>query len=516
MQLSTNDLEQLEQLGITPELLEQQLSNYTNGFPFIRLSAHATVGNGIITIDSRTKGILIEQYKKYDGKRVKFIPASGAATRMFKNLFECLEEIKQKGKALFDDRSSNSSYIFFEKIHSFAFSKVLNAWLTAKGANLETLLKEKQFKIVLETLLNSEFMDYGNLPKGLLLFHSYGDSSRTALEEHLVEGALYACEPNGNVRIHLTVSSEHLDSFKLLLEKVAMVYQKKFAVTFLVSFSLQKRSTDTIAVDVSNHPLRDSNGKLLFRPGGHGALLQNLNDQLEPLIFIKNIDNVVPDYLKAETVEYKMVIAGLLLTVKELMHSTLQKAVCNDLSESEFLRVKQIMLQQYFIKVPEPDAYETTQQWTTALVDYLNKPIRVCGMVRNEGEPGGGPFWVEDRRGELSLQIVESSQINMNDSTQKEMFNKSTHFNPVDLVCWTYDYKNHKFDLDKYSDSSTGFIAQKSKDGKILKAQELPGLWNGAMAKWITLFVEVPLITFNPVKTVNDLLRKEHQSLSNP
>ncbi|HUX53858.1 MAG TPA: DUF4301 family protein [Williamwhitmania sp.] len=510
MQLSLSDLDQLKQNGISPEKLETQLTNFEKGFPFMEIVAPATVGNGIMSINDSARVNSIERYKRYGGARLKFVPASGAATRMFKDLFECLDEIK-KGQAIFDDRSLNSAYAFFERIRNFAFYPELAKNLKIKGHQVDALLQQKKYGTILEVLLNKDGMNYGTLPKGLLKFHSYGDTSRTAVEEHLVEGTLYARQSSGSVPIHLTVSPEHIDGFTQKLREVTAFYENKFGVSFRVSFSVQKKSTDTIAVDVDNKPFREPNGKMLFRPGGHGALLDNLNDQDEPLIFIKNIDNVVPDHLKAETVDYKMVIAGLLLEVKELVHSILQKVSNNEFAEAEFMKAQQTLLHRYFIKLPERSAYENSHLWANALVEFLDKPIRVCGMVRNEGEPGGGPFWVVAKDGQQTLQIVESSQIDLKNRNQKEIFSRSTHFNPVDLVCWTHNFENKKFDLEQFSDPETGFIAQKSKDGRILKAQELPGLWNGAMAKWLTLFVEVPLITFNPVKSVNDLLRPEHQ-----
>ena len=511
MQLSLSDLDQLKQNGISPEKLETQLTNFEKGFPFIEIVAPATVGNGIMSITDLERVNSIERYKGYGGARLKFVPASGAATRMFKGLYECLDEIKKNGRALFDDRSFSSAYAFFGQIRNFAFFSELAKNLKIKGYQVDALLERKMHGTILEVLLNKDGMNYGSLPKGLLKFHSYGDTARTAVEEHLVEGALYARESSGSVPIHLTVSPEHIEGFTRKLKEVAAFYENKFGVSYRVSFSVQKKSTDTIAVDVENKPFREPNGQLLFRPGGHGALLDNLNDLSEPLIFIKNIDNVVPDHLKAETIDFKMVIAGLLLEVKELVHSILQKVSGNEFADSDLVEAQQTLLHRYFITLPERSDYETSNLWISAVVEFLNKPIRVCGMVRNEGEPGGGPFWVKSKDGHQSLQIVESSQIDLKNTSHKEIFSRSTHFNPVDIVCWTYNFENTKFDLKQFSNPETGFIAQKSKDGRILKAQELPGLWNGAMAEWLTLFVEVPLITFNPVKSVNDLLRPEHQ-----
>ncbi len=510
MELTEKDKTQIQQNGISLERIESQIENFKTGFPFSNISAAATLGHGIVALnDSYVKEVLSE-YKSYTGARLKFVPSSGAATRMFKTLFECIDEIKKKGHAQFDDRSLSSAYHFFSNIEKFAFYPELERCLNTAGKTTKKLLEEKKYVEVLEALLTQTGLNYGEMPKGLLVFHQYSDSVRTALEEHLVEGAMYAASHDGVVNIHLTVSPEHQNGFNALVKKVVPRFEKELNVKINVVFSVQKKSTDTIAVDLDNQPFRNSDGSILFRPGGHGALIENLNDCSEPLIFVKNIDNVVPDHLKAETTTNKQVIAGTLLKIKEICHTCIQRLESGNITNDEIKSITELLKHKYYINLPQ-QADNTKEAWYSEMIAFLNRPIRVCGMVRNEGEPGGGPFWVTDKHGVQSLQIVESSQINLKTKEFKELFNRSTHFNPVDLVCWTWDYKNVKFDLRKFVDPETGFIAEKSKDGRILKAQELPGLWNGAMAHWITVFVEVPLITFNPVKSVNDLLRNEHQ-----
>ncbi|SDB97926.1 DUF4301 family protein [Williamwhitmania taraxaci] len=512
MEIKDKDEVQLQQYGISSDKIITQIENFKKGFPFSEITLPATPGNGIVTLDDVHVKEYIQEYQSYTGKRLKFVPASGAASRMFKSLFECIEEIGKKGYSQFEDRSFSSAYHFFAHIDQFAFYPELEHYLNSVGKSTKNLIEQKKFVELLDALLSENGLNYGSMPKGLLLFHQYQDISRTSLEEHLVEGALYASTPERTVQIHLTVSPEHIEGFNQLVAKVISQYEYQYSVKYDLTFSVQKKSTDTIAVDENNEPFRNSDGSMLFRPGGHGALIENLNDRIEPLIFIKNIDNIVPDHLKQETVNYKMVIAGILLKIKEITQTILNK-ISSKVEDEDILQLAELLERKYFIVLPKKNE-NSMEVWSKELIRFLDRPIRVCGMVRNEGEPGGGPFWVKDKSGALSLQIVESSQINLKEKTYKDIFKKSTHFNPVDLVCWTYNYRNEKFDLRHFVDPATGFIAEKSKDGKILKAQELPGLWNGAMANWITVFVEVPLITFNPVKSVNDLLRKEHQPQS--
>lgn len=504
--ITLQDKEFLAQKGISEEQIAEQLACFEKGFPYLKLAAAASVDNGILapTTDMQKKYLdAWDAYTQTDKVIVKFVPASGAASRMFKNLFEFLG-------ANYDTPQTGFEKTFFEKIENFAFYNDLNqACQNNTGKDIPQLISEGNYKAVVFALLESAGLNYGALPKGLLKFHKYEDGSRTPLEEHLVEGALYAGNKNGKVNVHFTVSPEHRPLFKALVDEKAAIYAKRYGVEYNISFSEQKPSTDTIAADMDNKPFRD-NGKLLFRPGGHGALIENLNDLDADVIFIKNIDNVVPDKFKGDTVLYKKLIAGVLITLQQKIFSYLQLLESGKYTHEQIMDILQFLQKKLFCKNPEVKDLEDSEL-AIYLKNKLNRPIRVCGMVKNVGEPGGGPFLAYNSDGTISLQILESSQIDMKDPEKKEMFEKGTHFNPVDLVCTVRDYKGHKFNLVKYVDKNTGFISYKSKNGKDLKALELPGLWNGAMSDWNTVFVEVPLSTFNPVKTVNDLLREQHQ-----
>lgn len=504
--ITPQDKELLKSKGISEEQIAEQLACFKKGFPYLKLSAAASVEKGILTPDTNEQKEYLdawEGYRQTDKVVVKFVPASGAASRMFKNLFEFLG-------ADYNVPQTSFEKMFFEKIEDFAFYDDLNmACRKTVGEDVPALLASGNYKAIVVALLEAAGLNYGALPKGLLKFHKYEDGNRTPLEEHLVEGALYAANKNGKVNVHFTVSPEHRTLFRTLVDAKAMAYAQKYGVDYNVTFSEQKPSTDTIAVDMENNPFRDA-GKLLFRPGGHGALIENLNDLDADVIFIKNIDNVVPDRLKGDTVLYKKLIAGVLVTLQQRAFAYLRLLDSGRYTHEQILEVLQFLQKQLYCKNPEIKDLEDAEL-VIYLKEKLNRPMRVCGMVKNVGEPGGGPFLAYNSDGTVSLQILESSQIDMDDPAKKEMFEKGTHFNPVDLVCAVRDYKGHKFDLVKYVDKATGFISYKSKNGKDLKALELPGLWNGAMSDWNTIFVEVPLSTFNPVKTVNDLLREQHQ-----
>ncbi|WP_276866064.1 DUF4301 family protein [Bacteroides heparinolyticus] len=504
--ITPQDKELLKSKGISEEQIAEQLACFKKGFPYLKLSAAASVEKGILTPDTNEQKEYLdawEGYRQTDKVVVKFVPASGAASRMFKNLFEFLG-------ADYNVPQTSFEKMFFEKIEDFAFYDDLNmACRKTVGEDVPALLASGNYKAIVAALLEAAGLNYGALPKGLLKFHKYEDGNRTPLEEHLVEGALYAANKNGKVNVHFTVSPEHRTLFRTLVDAKAMAYAQKYGVNYNVTFSEQKPSTDTIAVDMENNPFRDV-GKLLFRPGGHGALIENLNDLDADIIFIKNIDNVVPDRLKGDTVLYKKLIAGVLVTLQQRAFAYQRLLDSGRYTHEQILEVLQFLQKQLYCKNPEIKDLEDAEL-VIYLKEKLNRPMRVCGMVKNVGEPGGGPFLAYNSDGTVSLQILESSQIDMDDPAKKEMFEKGTHFNPVDLVCAVRDYKGHKFDLVKYVDKATGFISYKSKNGKDLKALELPGLWNGAMSDWNTIFVEVPLSTFNPVKTVNDLLREQHQ-----
>ncbi|NDV58532.1 DUF4301 family protein [Bacteroides sp. 519] len=504
--LTSQDKKQLAEKGITESQIEEQLECFAKGFPFLKLSSAASVEKGIMRISNDEQETYLNAWQEYTNSYktiVKFVPASGAASRMFKNLFEFLD-------ADYNEPTSDFEKTFFANITKFAFYDELNkTCLENEKQDIPSLIAEKKYKPVVSNLLNKIGLNYGALPKGLLKFHNYPEGPRTPVEEHLVEGALYATGKSGKSNIHFTVSEEHRDLFQILLSQKMEQYANQYGVDFNVTFSEQKPNTDTVAADMENKLFRENN-KLVFRPGGHGALIENLNDLDADVIFIKNIDNVVPDRLKEDTVLYKKLIAGVLVKFQKQIFEYLQLLDSGKYTPEQIMEILQFVQKKLFCKNPETKNLEDVEL-VLYLKEKLNRPIRVCGMVRNVGEPGGGPFLAYNSDGTISPQILESSQIDMNDPEKKRMFEEGTHFNPVDLVCAVRDYKGHKFDLSRYVDKATGFISYKSKSGRELKALELPGLWNGAMSNWNTVFVEVPLTTFNPVKTVNDLLREQHQ-----
>ena len=491
--------------GMNPDTVAQQIENFKNGFPFLKIHGPAIPGKGIKVLSDEELAHYQETYPVLAAKKdvVKFVPASGAASRMFKDLFAFLEGSGDLDKSAFTKK-------FIGNIRKFAFYDDLNEALSAQGNTLEECLNAGMYQAIVAGLLLSEGLDYGSLPKGLLKFHRYDTENRTPAQEHLIEGVQYAVGKGKKVRIHFTVSPEHESKFKAEIAKVLPGIKATSGLDFEVTYSQQKKSTDTIAVNMDNSAFLEDDGSLLFRPAGHGALLENLNDIEADLIFIKNVDNVVPDRLKGPTKTYKMAIAGLLLEVQEKIFEAL-RAMDADLSHESVGQAIKVYNEDLGGQIPPTASAENLQELANFLRGKLNRPIRVCGMVKNTGEPGGGPFWIEEKDGSYSLQILETAQIDLNDPQSKAHMLASTHFNPVDLVCGTKDYKGHSFDLLQFRDMQTGFITEKSKSGRDLKALELPGLWNGAMSGWNTLFVEVPLITFNPVKTVNDLLRDEHQ-----
>ena len=451
--MTQEDKDLLAKKGISEAQIAEQLACFEKGFPYLKLYAAASVDNGILAPDADDQKKYLDAWEAYtqtDKTVVKFVPASGAASRMFKNMFEFLG-------ADYDVPTTDFEKKFFDRITDFAFYEDLNAACQkSEGKDIPALVAAGNYKAVVAALLQSAGLNYGSLPKGLLKFHKYEDGNRTPVEEHLVEGALYAANKNGKVNVHFTVSPEHRVLFKALVDEKA------------------------------------------------------LNDLDADVIFIKNIDNVVPDKLKGDTVLYKKVIAGVLVGLQQQAFAYLQLLDSGKYTHEQVLEILHFLQKKLYCKNPDVKNLEDAEL-VIYLKKKLNRPMRVCGMVKNVGEPGGGPFLAYNPDGTISLQILESSQIDMNDPAKKEMFEKGTHFNPVDLVCAVRDYKGHKFDLTKYVDKATGFISHKSKNGKELKALELPGLWNGAMSDWNTIFVEVPLSTFNPVKTVNDLLREQHQ-----
>lgn len=493
--------------GISEEQVIGQLKNFAEGFPYLELDSAASVGNGIMSADGAETQKYIdawEEYRQENHKITKFVPASGAASRMFKDMFAFLSADYDAPQTAFEKK-------FFAEIEKFAFFADLDDVCTRnEGMGVQALAADGRYKAVVSNLLEQKGLNYGALPKGLLKFHRYDNVTRTPLEEHLVEGALYASSADSRVNLHVTVSPEHRELFEKLAARASAGMAAKYNLMYNVSFSEQKPNTDTVAADMENRPFRNDDGSILFRPGGHGALIANLNEIDSDIIFIKNIDNVVPDRLKDDTVIYKKVIAGVLVSLQKKVFAYLRVLDAGTYTDEKLEEIESF-LEQTFCCRKEGARQLSVKERVAYLRGKLNRPMRVCGMVKNVGEPGGGPFIARNSDGSYSLQILESSQIDMANPVGKRMFSEGTHFNPVDLVCAVKDYNGLKFDLQKYVDPATGFISSKSKNGRELKALELPGLWNGAMSDWNTLFVEVPLSTFNPVKTVNDLLREQHQ-----
>ncbi len=507
--LDAKDSALLASKGISEHQIQEELNCFINGFPFLEITASASVEKGIQVIPQEQQAAYMDAWDNYlsaDKKIVKFVPASGAASRMFKNLYEFLS-------AGYSEPTTDFEKKFFSEIGNFAFYEALNrCCIHHESKDIPLLIASGQYKTIVSYLLEKKGLNYGQLPKGLLLFHTGQETARTAMEEHLAEGAMYAKNKAGEVNIHFTVSPEHQPLFEQLVHEKAGEYETHFSVKYDISFSIQKPSTDTIAVDTENRPFRDKQGQLLFRPGGHGALIENLNEIDADVVFIKNIDNVVPDSFKCTTVIYKKILAGVLVSLQKQLFDYIALIDSGKYSHTQIEEMIHFLQDTLCVRNPEISLLEDAE-----LVLYLkskfNRPIRVCGMVKNIGEPGGGPFMAVNPDQTISPQILESSQIDLTNPEKRAMFEQGTHFNPVDLICALKDYKGTPFHLPDYVDKNTGFISRKSKDGRELKALELPGLWNGAMSDWNTVFVEVPISTFNPVKTVNDLLRPEHQSV---
>lgn len=501
------DLNQISSKGITPEQVQQQIELIKKGFPYLSMKSSASIEKGILTLSSEEQELFLnkwDNYLKSNYNIVKFVPASGAASRMFKDLYGFLE-------ADYETPQKDSEKVFFKDIEKFAFFYALDSVCKEKdGKGITELMKDGQYKKLVDYLLNPKGLNYGQSPKGLIEFHFYRKGPRTAMEEHLVEGALYTCDASRKINIHFTVSPEHRANFELLVSNCLNYYQNEYEVEYNISFSEQKSSTDTIAADANNQAFRDSDGRLVFRPGGHGALIENLNDIDADLVFIKNIDNVVPDHLKEPTTIYKKLIGGILVEYQQKAFDYLKLIDSGKYTHEDLLDILSFLQNDLCVESPKAKQLED-KELVIYLKSKLNRPMRVCGMVRNQGEPGGGPFLTVNSDGTISPQILESSQIDLSKPEMKKLFEEGTHFNPVDLICGVRNYKGEKFNLPEYVDKNTGFISIKSKNGKELKALELPGLWNGAMSDWNTIFVEVPIETFNPVKTVNDLLRPEHQ-----
>jgi len=501
------NLHQINNHGLSETKVLKQLQIFKEGIPFANVIEPAAAFNGI-EVFSKTEQqefVALFEVEKDKLDLLKFVPASGAATRMFKFLHQFLENYDFENKdfdAFLQKEENKNLKTFFESIEKFAFSPLVKAKLAEKYPDFENFKKGKQSHFFVKEMLEETGLNFSNTPKGLVPFHKYGKNYVTAFGEQLFEAAFYATS-NGVANMHFTVSEEHEEKFKKRYEEVRQTIENKSGVKFNISYSFQKKETDTVAATLDNKPFLNENGNLVFRPSGHGALLENLNEVDADLIYIKNIDNVVSkDYV--ETVAFqKKVLAGKLISLQRKIFEFVEKLHSKNASDEVLKNASNFISEELFIK--------NTPMNKEAILNILERPIRVCGVVENTGAPGGGPFLIKNKNGDISYQIVEMSQIDKNNPQQKGLVEKATHFNPVDLVCGVRNYKGEKYNLSQFSDPNAGFISNKSYQGKEIKALELPGLWNGAMANWNTIFVEVPLITFNPVKTVNDLLNPVHQ-----
>ena len=506
---SNLDLKRIQQHGISQEAaLKQQ--NFVNQDKInINIIRPAVVADGIFIFDRDTIEAILSNYSERiaDKKIVKFVPASGAATRMFKDLFVVMESLSKNKKI---DNFEDSVSTFFENLPKFAFFESLKESLKKDGLDIEKLLSEKKYLPILQHLLTEKGLDYGKYPKGLLPFHRYGKGVRTAFEEHLVETAYYAAENDDIARLHFTVSAEHLEAFKNHCQQVVSAYEKQFEVKYEVDFSTQNPSTDTLAFTADNQPFRDGDKKLVFRPGGHGSLIENLNNIDADIVVIKNIDNVTLDIFKYDTTIFKKLLICFLRCLEKRVFEYLDMFDAGACSQEDIAKVEVFFKKILFINLDKAYQRKSLSAKQKYLYRFLNRPMRVCGMVYREDEPGGGPFWVKDSKGEVSLQIVETSEMNLSDPKQKKILERSLFFNPVDAACFIKNHRGEPFNLPDYVDHSRYFVSEKSHEGKVLKAIENPGLWNGAMSDWITVFIAVPSSTFTPVKTVNDLLRDEH------
>ncbi len=501
------NLQQIKNHGLSEAKVKNQLEIFKEGIPFVNVVEPASTTNGIEVFSEKEQQFYANLFEAEKDKLdlLKFVPASGAATRMFKFLHQFLENFNLENddiEVFLQKEENRSLRIFFDSVEKFAFSSLVREKLEEKYSDYDNLGKGKRYYFFVQEMLEESGLNFNNTPKGLVPFHKYSENYVTAFGEQLYEAAFYATT-NGVANLHFTVSEGHEKKFKKRFDEVKHIVEKKTGVLFNISYSFQKKETDTVAATPKNDLFLNENDDLLFRPSGHGALLENLNDLEADIIFIKNIDNVVSENY-VETIGFqKKVLAGKLTSLQKQIFGFVQKLRSENPSEEILKKASEFISSA--LKIQNSSAKKET------LLNILERPIRICGVVENTGAPGGGPFLITDKNGNISYQIVEMSQIDTNNPQQKGLVEKATHFNPVDLVCGMRNYNGEKYDLLKFSDPDAGFISHKSYQGKPIKALELPGLWNGAMANWNTVFVEVPLITFNPVKTVNDLLNEVHQ-----
>lgn len=512
--ISSLDFVQIYNHGIPMQNIQKQLSIFKDGIAKTILDRPATINDGILKLSSEDfeKNALFFDTNKSNLILEKFVPASGAATRMFKFLNEFLTEFDMNNEsvnAYINRKKDTELSLFIIGMDKFPFFKELDSKLRSDHKDFESLDNSYKNYYFIKLLLQSDYFDFANKPKGVLPFHKYADHIATPIEEHLNECALYATV-NGNSNLHFTVSKTHQKQFEAIVNSTKNKIEKQSNTKISVGYSYQNQATDTITVDSKNNPFRDKNNELVFRPGGHGALIENLNNQDADIIFIKNIDNIIQNNVETVTL-CKKALAGILIRLQQQVFTYLKAIDANQIHENDIAEIIIFLKEELHIEMSKGFQKFTLENKILKIKTKLDRPIRVCGMVKNEGEPGGGPFWIRDTKGKLSLQIVETSQVDLSNPKQEKILAKSTHFNPVDLVCGIKNHNKTKFDLTRFIDHEAGFIVTRNTSGKVMKSYELPGLWNGAMAKWLTVFVEVPLITFNPVKTVNDLLKPAHQ-----
>lgn len=515
MSLNREDASEIEKRGISEEEVERQLAVFKRGNIVVDVVEAATVKNGIERLEEDEIQQLAEEYmERRDSLEVlKFVPASGAATRMFKAFYQFIEEFDPEQENLEDflDRRENTVLErFFGRIKDLPFYQLVWQKMRENYQHVDSLQEEQQQLLFVKTMLLQDGLGYGGIAKGLVPFHKHEARLLTAFEEHFIEAAEYA-SAKGVAKLHFTVAQEQREGFEQEYKRLKKALEEELGLGFEVSFSYQDPKTDTVAVTRNNEPFKDEEGKIFFRPGGHGALIENLAKQQADLVFIKNIDNVVVPRHRDVLIQYKKALAGKLLRLQQKAFAYLRKLDAGEVSEAALSQMVAFLQKELKSGLSVNFEELSVSEKKQVLIRKMNRPMRVCGMVANEGEPGGGPFWVRNQSGEISLQIVESAQIDHDNYQQSKIAQEATHFNPVDVVCGLKDYKGQLFDLDKYVDQDTSFISNKTKNGRDLKALERPGLWNGAMADWISIFVEVPVETFNPVKTVADLLKPTHQ-----
>ena len=498
---SKEDIAQIKQMGLSRSDVERQLAIYSRGTCYLQLDRPCTVGDGIRSVSPSQRKKLIQYYEAEADqcKILKFVPASGAASRMFADWFAA----SQKGS--FGSATLDRS--FFADLNKMPFISILQ-----KEKSALQIIRQQNVGAILDHILSPNGLRFGWLPKALIPFHTDRNGEvRTAFEEHLLEAAGFAVGNGKFCRLHFTVSPEHVRDVRSLMKDMLFLYEKRCGVQFKVDLSVQSPATNILATDEKNLPFRDENGSLVFRPGGHGALIQNLQNLDADLIFIKNIDNILPAGLQKKILPYKKILGGLALQLQKSVFTMIRQLQRKRIGADEldaianFCRIELGRgFSKHFLKL-------SLQEKRQELLWHLDRPIRICGMVRNEGEPGGAPFWVREEGGSQTLQIVESAHVNQNRPSQKNIWSQASYFNPVDMVCCTKNHCGKKFNLADYVNSDAYLIITKTEKGRRLKAQELPGLWNGGMAYWNTVFVELPLIVFNPVKTVYDLLRPQHR-----